>query len=118
VNVKEVASLVKNWELWELSGSSLGARRSCAYSYCKWDIEATMVWRTPANKTPRFFSVIVVSWCVQTNCPCHVKSMGIVPMHEWKAPLKYRGMLPFPSGPLGPGQAADIMVCGVGGYYL
>jgi hypothetical protein len=25
VDAKEVASLVKNWELWELSGSSLGA---------------------------------------------------------------------------------------------
>jgi len=24
--------------------------------------------------------------------------MGIVPMHKWKVPLKYRGMLPFPSG--------------------
>ncbi len=31
MDAKEVASLVKNWELWELSGSSLGARRSCAY---------------------------------------------------------------------------------------
>ncbi len=31
MDAKEVASLVNNWELWELSGSSLGARRSCAY---------------------------------------------------------------------------------------
>ena len=66
-----------------------------------------MVWRTSANKTPRSSSVIVVSCCVQTNSPCHVKSMGIVPMHEWKVPLKYRGMLPFPCGPLGLRQAAD-----------
>ncbi len=47
----------------------------------------TMVWRTPANKTPRLSSVIVVSCCVQTNSPCHVKSMGIVPMNEWKVTL-------------------------------
>jgi hypothetical protein len=73
-----------------------------------------MVWHTPANKTPRLSSAIVVSCscCVQTNSPCHVKSMGIVSMHEWKVPLKYRGMLPFPSGPLGLGQAADTMVWG------
>jgi hypothetical protein len=72
-----------------------------------------MVWRTSANKTPRLSSVIVVSFCVQTNSPCHVKSMGIVHMHEWKVPLKYRGMLQFPSGSLRQGQAADtIMVWG------
>jgi hypothetical protein len=71
-----------------------------------------MVWRTSANKTPWLSSVIVVSCCVQTSSPCHVKSMGIVPMHEWKVPLKYRGTLPFPSGPLGLGQAADTMVWG------
>ena len=75
-------------------------------SYCKWAIEATMVWRKSANKTPWFSCVIVVSCCVQTNSPCHVKSMGIVPMHEWKVPLKYRAMLLFPSGPLGRGGAA------------
>jgi hypothetical protein len=57
-------------------------------------------------------SVIVVSCCVQTNSSCHVKSMGIVPMHEWKVPLKYWGTLSFPSGSLGLGQAADIMVLG------
>jgi hypothetical protein len=71
-----------------------------------------MVWHTPANKTPRLSSFIVISCCVQTNSPCHVKSMGIVPMHEWKVPLKYRGMHPFPSRPLGPGQAVDTMVWG------
>ena len=60
-----------------------------------------MVWCTPANKTPRLPGVIVVSCCVQTNIPCHVKSIGIVPMHDWKVPLKYWGMLPFPSGSLG-----------------
>jgi hypothetical protein len=81
-------------------------------SYCKWAIGATMVWRTPANKTTQLSSVIVVSCCVQTNCPCHVKSMGIIPMHEWKVPLKYRGMLTFPSGPLRLGQVADTMVWG------
>ena len=73
--------------------------------YCKWAVGATMVWRTPANNTPRLFSSSVtdtdVSCCVQTDCPCHTKSMGIVPMHEWKVPLKYQGMLPFPSGPVG-----------------
>jgi len=74
-----------------------------------------MVWRTPANKTSRLSSVIVVSCCVQTNSPCHVKSMGIVPMHEWKVPLKYWGTLPFPSGSLGLRQAADTMVWG---WYL
>jgi hypothetical protein len=39
--------------------------------------------------------------------------MGIVPIHEWKVPLKFRVMLLFqifPSGPLGLGQAADTMV--------
>ena len=77
-----------------------------------------MVWRTSANKTPWLSSVIVVSCCVQTNSPCHVKSMGIVPMHEWKVPLKYRGTLPFPSGPLGLGQAADTMVWGGGTYEM
>ena len=71
-----------------------------------------MVWCTPANKTPRLSSVIVVSCCVLTNSPCHVKSMRIVPMHEWKVPLNYLGMLPFPSGPLGLGQGADTMVWG------
>ncbi len=71
-----------------------------------------MVWRTPANKTPRLSSVIVVSCCVQTNSPCHVKSMGIAPMHEWKVPLKYWGTLPFPSGLLGLEQVADTMVWG------
>jgi len=74
-----------------------------------------MVWGTPANKTSRLSSVIVVSCCVQTNNPCHVKSMGIVRMHEWKVPLKYWGTLPFPSGSLGLGQAADTMVWG---WYL
>jgi len=38
--------------------------------------------------------------------------MRIVPMHQWKEPLKYRGTLSFPSGPLGLGQAADTMVLG------
>jgi hypothetical protein len=69
-----------------------------------------MVCCTPANKTPRLSSVIFVSCCVQTYSPCHIKSMGIVPMHEWKVPLKYRGTLPFHSGSLGLGQAADTMV--------
>ena len=27
--------------------------------------------------------------------------MGTVPMHEWKMPMKYWGMLPSPCGPLG-----------------
>ncbi len=71
-----------------------------------------MVWRTPANKTSRLSSVIVVSCCVQTYSPSHVKSMGIVPMHEWKVPLKYWITLPFPSGSLGLGQVADTMVWG------
>ena len=43
-----------------------------------------------------------------------LKSMAIVPMHEWKVPLKYRAMLLFPSGPLGLGGAADTMVWGRG----
>ena len=43
-----------------------------------------------------------------------LKSMAIVPMHEWKVPLKYRAMLLFPSGPLGLGGAADTMVWGGG----
>ena len=45
-----------------------------------------------------------------------LKSMAIVPMHEWKVPLKYRAMLLFPSGPLGLGGAADTMVWGGGTY--
>jgi hypothetical protein len=42
--------------------------------------------------------------------------MRIVPMHQWKVPLKYRAMLLFPSGLLGLGGAADIMVWGGGTY--
>ena len=38
--------------------------------------------------------------------------MRIVPMHQWKVPLKYRAMLLFPSGPLGLGGVADTMVWG------
>ncbi len=38
--------------------------------------------------------------------------MGIVPVHEWKVPLKYWGMFPFPSESLGLGQVADTMVWG------
>jgi hypothetical protein len=41
-----------------------------------------------------------------------LKSMAVVPMHEWKVPLKYRAMLLFPSGPLGLGGAANTMVWG------
>ena len=59
----------------------------------------------------------VKSCCVQTNCLCHVQSIGIVPMHEWKVPLKYWGMLPFPSGLLLLRQAADTKVWGGGGTY-
>ena len=47
--------------------------------------------------------------------------MGIVPMHEWKVPLKYRGTLSFPSGYLGyhgvahttPRLSSDIVVSGM-----
>jgi len=42
-----------------------------------------------------------------------VKSLGILPMHEGKTPLKYWGVLPSLSGPLGLGRAADTMVGGV-----
>ena len=48
-------------------------------------------------------------------CAMDVKSMGILSMHEGKMPLKYWGMLPSLSGPLGLGQAADTIV-GVGEY--
>ncbi len=41
-----------------------------------------------------------------------VKSMGIVSMHEGKMPLKYWGMLPSLSGPLGLGRAVNTMVGG------
>jgi hypothetical protein len=44
-----------------------------------------------------------------------VKSMGIHPCMEGKMPLKFWGMLPSLSGPLGLGRAADTMV---GGGYL
>jgi hypothetical protein len=40
--------------------------------------------------------------------------MRIVPIHQWKVPLKYRAMLLFPSGPLGLGGAVDTMVWGGG----
>jgi hypothetical protein len=43
--------------------------------------------------------------------------MGIFPMHEWKVPLKYWGTLPFPSGSLGLGQAADTNGLGGSGTY-
>jgi hypothetical protein len=39
-----------------------------------------------------------------------VKGMGIAPMHDGKIPLKYWGVLPYVSGPLGLGQAADTIV--------
>ena len=88
-------------------------------SYCKWVVGATMVWRKPANKTTRLSSIIVVSFCFQTNCPCHLKSMGNIPMHEWKVPLKYYwSMLTYPSGPSGLGQAADTMVWGGGTFKM
>ena len=38
--------------------------------------------------------------------------MIIVPVHQWKVPLKYWAMLLFRSGPLGLGGAADTMVWG------
>ncbi len=41
-----------------------------------------------------------------------VTSMGILPMHEGKMPLKCWGMLPSLSGPLGLGQVVDTMVGG------
>ena len=52
--------------------------------------------------------VIYIAWgpnlgthlCCNYELPT-VKSMGIVPMHEWKVPLKYRGTLSFLSGSLG-----------------
>jgi hypothetical protein len=59
-----------------------------------------------------FLVCLVKSCCIQTNSPFQVKSWGIVPMYEWKVSLKYKGMLPFPSGPLGLGQAGDTMVWG------
>lgn len=37
----------------------------------------------------------------QTTCIWEVKSIGIVPVHVLKVPLKYWGMLPKLSGPLG-----------------
>ncbi len=67
------------------------------------------------TKRPGYLVILlclVVSCCVQTNCPCHVKIMCISPIHEWKVPLKYRGMHTFPTGTLGLGQAADTMVRG------
>jgi hypothetical protein len=50
----------------------------------------------------------------QTKLMTDLKSMAIVPMHEWKVPLKYRAMLLFPSacGLLGLGGTADTMVWG------
>ncbi len=44
-----------------------------------------------------------------------LKSMDIVPMHEWKVPLKYRAMLLFPSGPLGVGARGSGGHHGLGG---
>ena len=41
--------------------------------------------------------------------------MGNASMHKWKMLLKYWGMVPTLSGPLGLGRAADTMV---GGVYL
>jgi hypothetical protein len=83
-------------------------------SYCKWAIEATMVWRTPAD--------YLLANCDQfTACNCEsILTLNVsfkhenCSLHKWKVPLKYRGMLSFPSGPLGLGQAADTMVWGGG----
>jgi len=43
-----------------------------------------------------------------------VKSVVILPMQKGKMPLKYWGMIPSLSGPLGLGRAADTMVGGRG----
>jgi hypothetical protein len=48
--------------------------------------------------------------CETIHIICIFLSMRIVPMHQWKVPLKYRAMLLFPSGQLGLGGAADTMV--------
>ena len=45
----------------------------------------------------------------------YLLSMRIIPIHQWKVPLKYQAMLLFPIGPLGLGGAADTMVLGGGG---
>ncbi len=58
------------------------------------------------------YLVFTISCNFQTEMIMDVKSMGIVPMHEGKMPLKYWGMLPSLSGLLGLGQAADTMVGG------
>jgi len=44
--------------------------------------------------------------------------MGIVPMHEWRVPLKYRGMLSFPSGSLGLGTSGGNHGLGEGAYKM
>jgi hypothetical protein len=69
-----------------------------------------MVWRTPANYLLANCDQFTACNCESIHIKCIFLSMRIVPMHQWKVPLKYRGMLSFPSGPLGLGQAADIMV--------
>ncbi len=69
--------------------------------------------RCRLTKHPIYLVCFTISCNFQTELMMDVKSMGIIPMDKGKMPLKYWGMLPSLSGPLGLGRVADTMVGGV-----
>ena len=69
-----------------------------------------MVWRTQANYLLANCDQFTACNCKNTHIKCNFLSMRTVPMHQWKVPLMYWGMLSVPSGLLGLGLAADTMV--------
>ncbi len=69
-------------------------------------------WGTLANYLLANCDQFTACNCETIYIECIFLSMGIVPMHQWKVPLKYQATLLFPSGPLGLGGAADTMVGG------
>ncbi len=75
------------------------------------------VWRTPLAKHPIYLVLlrclaVSMYYNIQTTSRWGLKSMGIIPMHLRKMPLKYWGMVPSWSGPLRY-RTADTMVKGV-----
>ena len=58
-------------------------------------------WGTLANYLLANCDQFTVCNCETIDIICIFLSMRIVPMHQWKVPLKYWAMLLFPSGPLG-----------------
>ena len=67
------------------------------------------------TKCPNYLALLhafIESCNFLTKCILEVESMGFVPMHPWKMRLKYWGMLPSQSGPLGLRQSRGYHGCG------